>query len=121
MDIKEIKELYKQQYCQNIDINYIKPNNIIIDKDIIDNKPIMNQLSSNSLFTKPWTKLHITHKKIKIKEYINNLNDISENQKVIILENIIKSLINKNVKKNDIIYNEQNGNITSIDVNLLNN
>ena len=126
MDIKEIKENLKYEYYQNIDINYDKPkeivdDKIIDDKIIIEKEPVTNKLSSDNLYIKPWTKLHITHKKIKIKEYINNLNDISIDRKNSIIENIIKLLINKTLKKNDIKYDEINGTIISIEIDLLNN
>ena len=121
MDVKEIKEYLKCQYYQNIDINYDKPKDVIDEKIIIEKEPCTNKLTSNSLYIKPWGKLHITHKKIKIKEYNNNLKDVSTEQKINIIDNIIKLIINKSLKKNDIKYDDLNGTIISIDINLLNN
>ena len=67
-------------------------------------------------YKKPWNKLNIIHKKIKIKEYINNL-VLTKNKKKILTEKLIKLLNNKQLnKKNDVDYDINNGKIITITI-----
>ena len=67
-------------------------------------------------YKKPWNKLNIIHKKIKIKEYINNL-VLTKNKKKILIEKLFKILKNKQLnKKNDVDYDINNGKIITITI-----
>jgi hypothetical protein len=72
-------------------------------------------LSTENLYNKPWTKLNLIHKKIKIKEYINNLNNINTDDKSLLIDSLIKLLESKVLtKKNMVEYNQTEGKIISI-------
>jgi hypothetical protein len=67
-------------------------------------------------YKKPWNKLNIVHKRIKIKEFINTLMITKEKKKE--LYNKFSSLLNskKLTKKNDVEYDSINGKIITIPV-----
>lgn len=67
-------------------------------------------------YKKPWNKLNIVHKRIKIKEFINTLMITKEKKKE--LYNKFTSLLNskKLTKKNDVEYDSVNGKIITIPV-----
>ena len=82
-----------------------------------DNKKITDSKDNNinNLYTKSWTKLNIIHKNIKIKEFVNNINCINENEKNILKDELINLLKSKVLTKKDtIVYDEENGKIKSI-------
>jgi len=82
-----------------------------------DNKNITDSKDNNinNLYTKSWTKLNIIHKNIKIKEFVNNINCINENEKNILKDELINLLKSKVLTKKDtIVYDEENGKIKSI-------
>lgn len=67
-------------------------------------------------YKKPWNKLNIVHKRIKIKEFINTLMITKEKKKE--LYNKFTSLLNskKLTKKNDVEYDSINGKIITIPI-----
>tara|TARA_Y100000589_G_scaffold278755_1_gene274362 strand:+ start:904 stop:1410 length:507 start_codon:yes stop_codon:yes gene_type:complete len=67
-------------------------------------------------YKKPWNKLNIVHKKIKIKEYINNLM-LTKQKKKILIDKLINLLNNKKLnKKNEVDYDSCNGKIITISI-----
>lgn len=101
----------------NILNNYIEENNItneIIESENLTITESINTMSDDYIYKKPWNKLNIIHKKIKIKEFINNLN-IEKKEKQNLINKFILLVNEKKItKKNDINYDEDNGVITSI-------
>jgi hypothetical protein len=75
-----------------------------------------NQNIDEYYYKKNWNKLNIVHKKIKIKEFINNLT-IPKNKKLNLNNNLILLLNDKKFNKNnDMEYDSVNGKIISIPV-----
>lgn len=95
-------------------------NTISITQSITKNitQSITNSETNNDDFyyKKPWNKLNIVHKRIKIKEFINTLMITKEKKKE--LYNKFSSLLNskKLTKKNDVEYDSINGKIITIPV-----
>lgn len=72
-------------------------------------------LSTDNLYNKPWTRLNLIHKKLKIKEYVNNLDFINKDEKLTLINELIVLLDSKVLtKKNTINYDENIGKIISI-------
>lgn len=75
-----------------------------------------NITETEEYYKKHWNKLNIIHKKIKIKEFINNL-PINKESKKNIITKILTLLNNKKINKNkDIEYDNINGKIISIPI-----
>lgn len=67
-------------------------------------------------YKKPWNKLNIIHKKIKIKEYISNLM-LTKDKKKVLTDKLLNLLNNKKLnKKSDVDYDSFNGKIITITV-----
>jgi|UniRef100_A0A6C0D949 hypothetical protein len=65
------------------------------------------------LYLKPWTKLTLIHKIIKIKEFVNNLEIKDETEKDNLKDTLIELIKDKSIK-NKVNYDETKGKITSI-------
>jgi len=87
------------------------------NNDINDNITETETLYSEDsyIYKKPWNKLNVIHKKIKMEEFVNNLtiDDLEikkhlKNQLVLMLKN------KKLTKKNEVEYDATNGRIISI-------
>jgi len=102
--------------CNKLSLSCNKINNLL--NNLISNKPqiiLNNNEDLNYLYVKPWNKLNIIHKIIKIKEFINCLNIDNENEKIVLQEKLIEYIKNNNLSKNNKInYDSINGNIISI-------
>ena len=89
------------------------------DDDITSSQSLTNNnITSDSIdeyyYKKPWNKLNIIHKKIKLKEFVNNLM-IKRNEKKKLISDLIQLLNQKKItKKNEIDYDNINGKIISI-------
>jgi len=112
--------LYDNNKWIDISINQTR-NNIdnIENSDTLTNKDseVQNEIVEYdiNLYKKPWNKLNIIHKILKIKEYINNLNindSIEKNNLIDQLVNLIKK--KELTKKKKVLYDEINGKIISI-------
>lgn len=97
----------------------IENNEILVSSESVSNKDseVQNEINEYdiNLYKKPWVKLNIIHKFLKIKEYINdlNINDMTEKNKLI--ELLIILVKNKELtKKKKVLYDEINGKIISI-------
>lgn len=69
--------------------------------------------STDYLYLKPWNKLTQTHKIIKIKEFINNLDIKNNTEKDKLKDELIELLKDKKVK-NKITYDELKGKLISM-------
>lgn len=132
------------QYNNNLDIKYYKTLKKILHKkhnkkydyyfdsllsdEALTESEIMNESISISdiktndenpddfYYKKTWNKLNIIHKKIKIKEFINNLS-LTKQKKKVLVDRLINLLNEKKLnKKNDIEYDDNNGKIITITV-----
>ncbi len=113
MNIDTIIQIITTKYHNNINII-----NTIVDKKTEVNSEVKTDInttysSDENLYKKPWAKLNIVHKIIKIKEYVNNLN-ISDVDKHIMKEKIINMVKTKTLKKDNINYDSNNGSIILI-------
>ena len=121
LQIKYYSSLNTTLNKSNRDIDWLKNYiNILNNPEIQlkqDNKNIIDlkENNTNNLYTKSWTKLNIIHKNIKIKEFVNNINCINENEKNILKDELINLLKLKILTRKDtIVYDEENGKIKSI-------
>jgi hypothetical protein len=136
MDISLIKSNLNIKYYESLlynlsqnDLNYIWLNNYydslvninktdtekIIDIHTEKNIDISNIDSDKYLYTKSWSKLNVIHKKLKIKEFVNNLQincDIERTQLLEKLNELIKLKIL--TKKDAVNYDEINGKVISL-------
>jgi len=136
MDISLIKSNLNIKYYESLlynlsqnNLNYIWLNNYydslvninktdtekIIDTHGEKNIDISNVDSDKYLYTKSWSKLNVIHKKLKIKEFVNNLQincDIDRTQLLDKLNELIKLKIL--TKKDAVNYDEINGKIISL-------
>jgi protein tyrosine/serine phosphatase len=113
MNIDTIIQIITTKYHNNINII-----NTTVDKKTEVNSEVKTDInttysSDENLYKKPWAKLNIVHKIIKIKEYVNNLN-ISDMDKHIMKEKIINMVKTKTLKKDSINYDSNNGSIILI-------
>ena len=69
----------------------------------------------NDHYKKPWTKLNVIHKILKMKEFINNLKDISTMDKEMLKEQLCQLIKDKVLsKKEKVNYDMVNGKIISL-------
>ena len=115
------ESLLKQVKFQNMS-SYIEPINNRIDKynikeNIIEPNTVSEtQYSEDYHYKKTWNKLNIVHKKLKLKEFVNNLETDIINKKEL-LSKLNKMLKTKKItKKNDVIYDDENGRVISIPI-----
>ncbi len=136
MDISLIKSNLNIKYYKSLlnnlsenDSNYMWLNNYyeslvninktdtekVIDSHTEKNTDIPNIDSEKYLYTKSWSKLNVIHKKLKIKEFVNNLQincNIEREQLLDKLNDLIKLKIL--TKKEAVNYDEINGKIVSL-------
>jgi hypothetical protein len=131
-NLEQIKDTLRIKYLNNLltlykknsnEFNIIKKNinkydNTVYDLYTATEKNVESEKVSESekidyLYLKPWTKLTLIHKIIKIKEFINNLEINDINKKEILKDELIEIMKNKKIK-NKINYDEVNGKILSI-------
>lgn len=100
----------------NNKVNILDDNIITFDQNLKKEKDENNsETNENQYYNKPWIKLNIIHKIIKIKEYVNTLNYNSQDEKNELLDKLIELTKNKILTKKDKInYDETNGKIISI-------
>jgi len=71
--------------------------------------------SEDFVYKKPWNKMNIIHKKIKMEEFVNNLSiDDSEIKKHLKSQLVLMLKNKKLTKKNEVEYDATNGKIISI-------
>lgn len=71
--------------------------------------------SNDYLYKKPWTRISVIHKVIKIKEFVSKLQIINNENKKFIESKLISLVKSKKLTKKDkVIYDKINGRIISI-------
>jgi len=94
---------------------------ILSDENYTDTETTSAIFSENTnceefYYKKPWNKLNIIHKKIKIKEFVNKL-IIKSDEKQKLNKKLINLLNDKKLnKKDDVDYDSINGKIISISI-----
>ena len=135
MDINIIINKLEYTYFTSINTSFSK-NNIKIDwivshinklNDVVNTDTESQTIKKNetyiapqpnddgNLYKKSWTKLNPIHKIIKIKDFVNNIkfeNEIDREKLKDELVNLVK--IKVLTKKDEIIYDEENGKIISL-------
>lgn len=114
-------ETYAKKNKIDINLPDYKKIKLTVDQEDNDNNITENNTetegnySEDFVYKKPWNKMNIIHKKIKMEEFVNNLliDDLEikkhlKNQLVLMLKN--KQL----TKKNEVEYDNVNGKIISI-------
>ena len=104
-----------------LELTYKIQDSPILKHDSENNNNIISE-NSDYLYLKPWNKLTLIHKIIKIKEFVTNLNINNIEEKEILKEKLIELIKNKNlIKNNKINYDSAKGKIISISCLLHNN
>jgi hypothetical protein len=94
-----------------IELENTETNNLSINNDKTD----IDNFSDDNLYKKPWIKLNIIHKILKIKEFINNIKMDNDDDKEYLKDELIKLVKAKILtKKNKVKYDEINGKIISL-------
>jgi len=96
---------------QEIENNTMSVSESLLNKN--ETEKISEIYSIDYLYLKPWTKLTLTHKIIKIKEFINNLDIKNNDEKEKLKDQMIDLIKNKKIK-NKINYDETKGKLISI-------
>ena len=108
LKIKYLNTLINSGSKLNIETKYVQ--NILnnLTKSELDNYSITeknietdNEIKKNTtdyLYQKPWTKLTIIHKIIKIKEFVNNLDITNNEEKEKLQDELIELIRNKKIK-----------------------
>ena len=118
IEILYLNNLIKQAKKENINKNLIEKELSKYDKNeksYFESESDSAVLYSDDfIYKKPWNKLNNIHKKIKIKQFVNNINASNENKTKLIKE-LIKMIENKSLTKNKSVnYDSLNGKIISI-------
>jgi hypothetical protein len=136
MDISLIKSNLNIKYYESLlynlsqsDLNYIWLNNHyeslvninktdtekMIDTHTEKKTDISHIDSDKYLYTKSWSKLNIIHKKLKIKEFVNNLQINCDTERKQLLDKLNDLIRLKILTKKDAVnYDEINGKIISL-------
>lgn len=105
----EIKQVYLNEYVATLKNTVNKLNKkMTTDNSHIDNKTYFDNCMDVMIFNKPWAKLKKIHKIFKLEEYINNLKNITDDNKNELKIEIIEMFNDKyfQKKKKLIIYDE---------------
>jgi hypothetical protein len=97
----------------NADISDISDVSETIDTTEVANNT--ETYTEDFVYKKPWNKIHFIHKKIKLDEYVNNLDIEDLEIKKHLKSQFVSMLKNKKLtKKNEVEYDAINGKIISI-------
>ena len=125
MDIEKYINLNKKYYYSNLVKNLKNDEKFFINNLIktLDNSINVNNLltvtetektEDDYLYKKPWNRLNMVHKIIKIKEFINNM-DISLENKNNLIQKMTLMIKNKKLQKvSDVEYNPELMKIISV-------
>ena len=120
LNLYYLNNLKKTCLENNLNLHLINEKINEIDKNNIDSVTITESENSfnnidSYVYKKDWNKLHLTHKKIKIKQFVEKLNIKDNNDKKELIKRLIDLIVNKKLtKKNSVNYNSEEGFITSI-------
>lgn len=84
-----------------------------VTEKIVETEKVSETQHVDYLYLKPWNKLTLIHKIIKIKEFTNNLDIKDTSEKEELKDKLIELLKNKSIK-NKINYDETKGKVISI-------
>ena len=111
------KKKLKLDFLENKINDLDKDISSISETELLTKNEIIKKVvySDDYLYKKPWTRISTIHKVIKVKEFVNKLQIIDQNNKEFIESKII-SLIKSKIltKKDKVIYDKINGKIISI-------
>ncbi|ULY68599.1 hypothetical protein [Chlorella virus XW01] len=126
MDIEKYINLNKKYYYNNLVKNLKNDEKIYVNNliKILDNKSTnitnINILTETEkteddyLYKKPWNRLNMVHKIIKIKEFVNSMNISLENKNSLIQKMSLMIKNKKLQKVSDVEYNQELMKIISI-------
>jgi len=106
IDTTELSTYLDKLTVQQTDAYTVTEKNVETEKET-------EKSSIEYLYLKPWTKLTIIHKIIKIKEFVNNLDINNDTEKEELKDNLIELIKNKKTK-NKINYDATKGQVLSI-------
>jgi len=106
IDTTELSTYLDKLTIQQTDAYTVTEKNVETEKET-------EKSSIEYLYLKPWTKLTIIHKIIKIKEFVNNLDINNDTEKEELKDNLIELIKNKKTK-NKINYDATKGQVLSI-------
>jgi len=111
-------ETYAKKHKIDINIpNYIEIAEVSDVSETVETEVANNTetYTEDFVYKKPWNKLNVIHKKIKLDEYVNNL-DIEDSEIKKHLKSQFASMLKnkKLTKKNEVEYDAINGKIISI-------
>lgn len=121
---KSLKKILHKQHNHKYDsyLDNILSEDILTESESVTQSVTISDIKikddniDNYYYKKQWNKLNIIHKKIKIKEYVNNLM-ITKEKKKLLTDKLMNLLNNKKLnKKNDIDYDCINGKIITITI-----
>ncbi len=119
-------EIYAKKHKIDINIPNYKMSkeicNIVQENDITEQNTLTEALTETEgnytedfVYKKPWNKMNIIHKKIKLEEFVNNLDIDDLEMKKHLKSQFVSMLKNKKLtKKNEVEYDAVNGKIISI-------
>lgn len=124
LNIKYFESIISSLDKQNITVEWITDhlkklqleNNTEIETET-KTETVQNTKSdeNSDMYKKPWNKLNPIHKKLKIKEFINNLTNITDLEKDKLKEELLQLVETKVLyKKEKVNYDENNGKIISL-------
>jgi len=117
--IKYYKSIQSTLSKNNINYTWLDDiiNNIINEKQetITKSETDSNESAHEDLYKKPWNKLNAIHKIIKIKEYINNIKNITNDERVELRDKLCELVRTKVLsKKEKVNYDSDKGKIISL-------
>jgi hypothetical protein len=121
MNLDKMSNNLESMYYDNIK-KTLTDNNI--QYEFIESVPVKIEINEtekvvynevDELYKKPWQKLNTIHKILKIKEFVNNLNISSNEEKEKLKGDLIMLIKNKILtKKENVDYDDENGKILNI-------
>jgi hypothetical protein len=116
-------ETYAKKHKIDINIpDYKIIKESILENDITEQNTLTEGITETEtiytedfVYKKPWNKMNIIHKKIKLEEFVNNLDIDDLEMKKHLKSQFVSMLKNKKLtKKNEVEYDATNGKIISI-------
>ena len=109
--IKDIQNYLQKNYYTEL-LNISKQHNNYkfsnyLEKKLTENEKIISEsetvYSDDFIFKKSWSKLHLTHKLIKVKQYVNTIKS-DKNERNILYKKISTMIKEKKIPNKDIFY-----------------
>jgi hypothetical protein len=109
--IQDIQNYLQQNYYIEL-LNLSKQHNNYkfsnyLESKLTENEKILSEsetvYSDDFIFKKSWSKLHLTHKLIKVKQYVNTIH-LDKNERNILYKKISTMVKEKQIPNKDIFY-----------------